>query len=357
MEKKGSALIMVLLFAVIFYILGFALLELAQIEQRISRNVALYDRLYYYAEAGIEEAVARLPRSYGLFAEYSGVFEREGPPAYRVEVADDGAGKLISATGLAEGKSRLVVARAGMNLLGEHALLAGGEVRLGRARVQGNVRGSKITFTAGESVVQGSLYACCVESEWDSSYFLGGRWCPPEEIDGWGLDFDYLAEAANFFYATDWYIPVNMDNYDWKVVAEEADREKIYLPGALLVDEHFYWDGLVVVRGDVEWRAGVVEGDFLLLAEGDIVLGASFVQEEGSGAFYSGGSILDCREDKSDAIMARGVFVAAEEIELDNVEVVYDEAALWLYRQDLKPDSFAGLASFWLEWINPEPRR
>jgi hypothetical protein len=181
-NSNGMALIMVLMFTAVFTVLGLALLELSLADMRISRNVGLYDRLYYCAEAGIEEAVARLPRQYGEFCGFEGVFERTEAPGFVVEVIDDGEGKLIQSVGMSGGKSRQLTARVEISALGGYVIYAGGEARLARVAAGGNVGGEKVVFGGGESVVEGSLFACCVEQD-GGSYVVAGRVCPREAAE------------------------------------------------------------------------------------------------------------------------------------------------------------------------------
>ncbi len=358
MKNNGSAVVMVLLFAVIFNILGVGLLELGLTEYRISRNVALYDRLYYHAEAGVEEAVARLPRDGDLFAGYTAVLERAGePPFFRVEVESAGEGKLIRSVGRAEGKTRLLLVRAGIDLFGGRALLAGGEVRLGRAEVRGHVGAKRIVFVAGENVVHGSLYAKEVRAEWGAGYRLagGGRVCPENRGGSLDLDFTWYADRA-FFFDPRWHIPVIMDKYYWEELGA-AGKSLVYVPGDLTVSGEFLFSGVLVVRGSVDWRPQALAGDFVVLAERDIVFGTAAEQAGGSAFFCSGGSIVDGRAKREAPLLLCGALAAAGDIDLELVRVTGSEAALKLYRGELAPGSFSGLAGFTLEYIDPTPRR
>jgi hypothetical protein len=349
---------MVLLFGIVFNILGLGLLELALAEYRISRNVALYDRLFYYAEAGLEEAVAGLPRDGDLFAGYTASFERVGEaPFFQVAVLNSGAGKLIRSVGRAEGKSRPLTVRADILLCGGYALLAGGEVKLGGAEVHGNVGGGEIVFVGGSSVVHGSLFTGAVRVEWGAAYALagGGRQCPVEHTGNLELDFGWYADRA-FFLDHRWHIPVIMDNYYWEGMGEITEG-LVYVPGDLVVGGDFVFEGVLVVRGRVEFGPELVAGNFVLLAEGDVVLAAEWEQAGGSVFIYSGGDITDGRAERVLPLVFGGVLVAAGNIELPEAAVSADETAFALYRGELEPGAFSGIASFRLEYIDSEPRR
>jgi len=357
-QKKGSAVLMVLLFSAVFNILGLGLLELALAEFRISRNVALYDRLYYYAEAGIAEAVARLPRDGDLFARYTAAWQRlPEPPSFRVEVTNDGEAKLIRSTGLAEGKSRQLLVRAGINRFGEYALLAGGGARLGRVEVSGHVGADSITFVAGKSVVRGSLFAAAVTAQWDAGYRLagGGRENPTFHGGNLELDFSWYQDRA-FFFDHRWYIPGNREYYHWHDLGAEG-QQLVYVPGNLAVSGDFVFDGVLVVRGAVAFAPLTVTGDFLVLAEGDIVLEEAFWQESGGAFFYSAGDIRDGRPEREPPLLLRGILAAAGDIELFVAAVLGDEPALKLYQRELEPGTFAGIATFSLEYLDQAARR
>lgn len=108
--EKGGALVMTLMVSLILSMLGLAILPLTVMEYKTSVNFSDFERAYFLAEAGMEEAIGELDKnwSYGNQANLS-IDGNEG--SYDIKVEEDGDGKLIKATGKVGNIERTIEAK------------------------------------------------------------------------------------------------------------------------------------------------------------------------------------------------------------------------------------------------------
>lgn len=108
--EKGGALVMTLMVSLILSMLGLAILPLTVMEYKTSVNFSDFERAYFLAEAGMEEAIGELDKdwSYGNQANLS-IDGNEG--SYDIKVEEDGEGKLIKATGKVGNIERTIEAK------------------------------------------------------------------------------------------------------------------------------------------------------------------------------------------------------------------------------------------------------
>lgn len=356
MKEKGLALVVVLVCVAVFSVLGVMLHRIIMLDKRIGHHMALYDQLYYYAEAGVEAAVAGLPRDPAAFSEYQCVIEQEGVPSFKVEVLPLADGKLIKSRGMGEGKSRVIEVVAKICLFGENVLFSCGDIRLDAVEVVGNVRGTDIVFMLGESTVKGKiLHAGDVKTAAGGSYRLTGRECATDVTGDVLFDFDLLEEKAG----EEWYVAEGEKRFEWGEL-DRGDYGKIFVPGDLVISEFLEFDGIIIARGKVELRCAGTDARVVILAEEDIVFaggGGLFQEYKGITVLYSGGDIKDRREGIKPRLKMSGVLMARGDIELVNFSLNYNEELLSEHGDVFAQVDFAQFSSFLLEWQDVLSRR
>ena len=337
------------------------MLGAALLDRQIGRNVAGYDLLYYYAEAGIELALAVLPRDYEEFLAFEGVFENlDKPPYFKVEVTNTGENntKLLYSTGYLEGKKRALKVLARFSPLGANGLYSKEYILLDCVDVRGNVTGGEVSFCSGASRIWGNLYCKDVRAFDGGIIDVYGRRCELAEVPVFAPDFNALYEKAQN--GDGWYMPEVTDNdFIWGELFAE-DARKVFVPGNLLIEGEFFFNGLIVVRGEVIFRCPSADNMLVLLAEGNIFL--EMEQEPvsaimGSNIFYSSEMICDCRSGAIQRLKVEGALLAKDGLELSGLDLIFNEEGLYEYLEEIGPESFVGLASFNLEWVDSVPRR
>jgi len=356
LKDKGIALVIVLMVVAVFSVLGVTLLNMTLLDKKIGRHVALYDQLYYYAESGVEAVVAELPREWQPFLSFSGVIERLEEPSFRVEMLPFENGKLIRSVGMAKGKSRMIEVVARMSLFGGQVLFSCGDIRLDSVEVTGNVRGNDVVFRYGESTVRGRiLHAGEVKTEGGGRYRLLGRSCAIDDTGDVMFDFDLLEEMVD----EGWCVAEGEKQYEWG----ELDRDgcgKVFVPGDLTISDFLKFDGIIVVRGNVDLSCAGTESRVVILAEGDIKFrgGGGLVQQyNGNTVLYSGGDILDRRVGIKPQLMMNGIIMARGDIELGNFALACNEELLFEHEEIFAQVDFTQFSCFLLEWLSVSPRR
>lgn len=353
MRRDGFILVPVLLVTACLFALAAALLSLALSDSRMAGYVADHARLYYFAEAGAEFALACLPREYGEFAKFCAELESpEDEPCFRVSVyeADEEGVKRIVSVGLGDGRSREVEVRARLCLLGETALVIGGEARLGRVTVHGGVAAGKVVLGDGPTVIGGELLYREMVQEGPGSIAMQSE-KQVEEVPGLSMDFDFWEEAA---LAEGW--PVFEEDVTWNGATVVPERALV--KGNLALLEGFSAGGFWVVRGDVTVACAQSEIYAVLLAEGEIALNMRGPLQRlgGSLVLYGKEGIIDRREPAEATLVVKGV-LAGGRLELKDAEVVFDEESLHAVAGMFAPGTFLPFTRVQAKWVDLSFRR
>lgn len=95
-SEKGGVLVLTLMTTIILSILGLAMLPLTVMEYKSSHHFSDFEKAYYIAEAGTEEAIAELNHNW----DYSGnLGENFSEGEYDINVSGTGNSRTITATG------------------------------------------------------------------------------------------------------------------------------------------------------------------------------------------------------------------------------------------------------------------
>ncbi|MBS4030491.1 MAG: pilus assembly PilX N-terminal domain-containing protein [Clostridiales bacterium] len=360
--EKGLALLFVVMMMLLFTGLGFALLSITLSDYRVSRHLADSDKAYYAAEAGVQLAVALLPKAYGEYLVFEDTLVRDGePPYFTVDVRCDGIRKRIHSVGKANGKTRVLDVVAEICHLGGHVLISGGEVLLADVILEGNILADEIAFCCSKSEVAGDiLYHTSVRCVNGGSYLYGGKEAKLGELPEIVIDFEEyekrVAEEGDWLFAGGGEAPFVFHDF-----VDEFIYQKIFIAGDLVIHGVFDFEGLVVVRGSVDVNSGDFGGNFVLLAEDDISFTVDGSQGEhiagGSCFFYSGGSIVDRRSGLKPRFLFHGAMMAAGDVELGEFDLVFDGGAVSEWFWELPEDLFLPFTEFVLTWVDLSPRR
>lgn len=359
--EKGSALLFVLMMMMLCTGLGFALMSITLSDYRISRHLADTDRAYYAAEAGVQLAVASLPKAYGEYLAFEDTLVRESEaPYFTVDVSSDGVRKRIHSVGIWYGKTRVVDVFAEICHLGGHVLISGGEVLLEDVTIDGNMLADEIVFCCSKSDVSGDIFFhSAVRCLNGGSYLCRGKEISLAELPVF-VDFeDYAQRAAE---EEDWLIVGGgEETVFFNEFVDQVVYQKIFIAGDLVINGVFEFEGLVVVRGSVDVNSGDIMGNFVLLAEDDISFSVDGSEGEhvagGSCFFYSGGSIVDRRSGLKRRFLFQGAMVAAGDVDLWEFDLVFDGEAVTVWFSELPEDLFLPFTTFNLTWVDLSPRR
>lgn len=353
MRRDGFILVPVLVVMASLFLLAAALMSLALADSRTGGHVAKHTRLYYFAEAGAEYAMACLPREHTEFAAYfAELVSPEAEPFFRVSVVESGETleKRIVSVGFYDGRSREVEVRARLCLLGEKALVTEGEARLGRVTVHGGVVAGKAVFGGGPAEIYGELVYSEMEHEGWGSHRAESE-SRAEEVPQLAVDFDYWEEAAML---ARW--PVLEGDVLWDGLSAVPGRALI--KGDLVLAEGFSGSGFWVVRGDVAVNCAESEGHVMLLAEGEVALAMAGPVQHLGGSFvlYGKDGVFDRREKTGDVLIVEGV-LAGGRLELEDAEVVFNEESLRGVAEMFEAGTFLSFSRLLAEWVDLSPRR
>lgn len=342
--QRGVVLVMLLFMILLFTALGVALLTISQRDLLISRHLSEASEAQYAADAGVEWAVAHLPREHGMLAVFALDYSQGGSPAFSVNVrpaeGENKYGCVIRAKGFARNKEHLAEVISSYRPLGGYALV-GESVSLDGVVVYGHVMADELVFIYDLSRVYGNI---CYDLR---TFVLGGRMerggvdCQRLDTDMDWIDFDQLGVLAV--------------NNGWRLAAGglfcELDAgERVYVTGDVVLGEGFAFDGLLVVRGQVTIEQLPV-GEVVLLAEGDIVFAADLLPGAGSLAAYSSSTIT-----YQGGAAVYGVLVGRE-LMLSRLEIGYCDTGILAVIEDLPAELLLLSPGFTLEWIDLRPRR
>ena len=342
--EKGSALLFVVMMMTLFTGLGFALMSITLADYRISRHLADSDKAYYAAEAGVQFAVAQLPRIYEEFLVYEDTLVRQDEaPYFSVDVASHGAGKRIYSVGTWEGKTRVLEVMAEICHLGGYVLVSGGQALLDDVMIDGNVSADEIIFCCRGSDVGGDMfYLSALRCVNGGSYLCGGKERLLAELPEIVIDFEVYGERV--VEEGDWLLvgggdePVLLRDF-----VDQHVYQRIFIDGDLVIDGVFDFDGLMVVRGSVDVSSGNIGGNFALLAEDDITFSVDGSEGEhvvGSSFFYSGGRIVDRRSGLKRRFLFHGAMMAVGDVELGEFDLVFDGGAVSAWFWELPEEVF-----------------
>lgn len=357
MKEKGSALLFVVMMMMLFTGLGFALISITLADYRVSRHIADSDRAYYAAEAGVQLAVALLPKTYAEYLEFEDMLVQDGePPYFTVDISSDGVRKQIHAVGMSDGKTRLLDVVAEIGHLGEYVLVAGGEIVLADVTLEGNILAEEIVFCCSQSAVGGDIfYYSFVDCVNGGAYYCGGNVEKLDELPGVMIDFEEYEKRA-------------AEEEGWFIIGEEEPvlfqdcmfgAQKIFVAGDLVMEGIFDFEGLVVVRGSVDVNSGDIGGNLVLLAEDDICFTVDGSEGEhiAGGFFYSGANIVDRRSGLKRRFLFHGAMMAAGDVELGEFDMIFNGEAVSAWFSELPEDLFLPFTAFVLTWVDLSPRR
>src|SRR5690554_4732512 len=95
-NEKGGVLVLTLMTTIVLSVLGLAMLPLTVMEYKSSHHFSDFEKAYYIAEAGIEEAIAELNHNW----DYSGTPSKNlGDGQYDITVNGTGNSRSIIASG------------------------------------------------------------------------------------------------------------------------------------------------------------------------------------------------------------------------------------------------------------------
>ena len=346
-QQQGVVLVMLLFIILLFTALGVALLTISQRDLLISRHLAEASSAQYAADAGVEWAVAHLPRQHGLLNVFMLDYAQGGSPAFSVSVRP-ALGRMydrvIRVKGLAGNKEYLAEVITRYRPLGGYALV-GERVRLDKVVVHGHVMADELVFIYDLSRVYGNI---CDDLR---TFMLGGR------LERGGVDYQRLETEVDWIDFDQ--LGVLAVNNGWRVVAgvaggfffdEPQVDKRIYVTGDVVLGKGFAFDGVLVVRGQVTIEQLPV-GQVVLLAEGEIVFAADLLPGAGSLAAYSSSKIT-----YEGGAAVRGVLVGRE-LMLSRLEITYCDTAILAVIEDLPAELLSFSPGFTLEWIDLRPRR
>jgi hypothetical protein len=347
--KKGYAIVILLVSISLVTLLGVSLFTLAQINDRVSRHMAEADRAWYAAEAGVEWAIAALPRDCGELVGYETEFVHLDEPVFSVTVKpsmEQDYAWHISSVGIAGNKMRRSEAHVWLWPFGRRALIAR-EAILTKVGVQGSVIACSVVFGPGETVVTGRLLY--------ENLTLGGGWyvCGEEQVlvghELPEVDFAKLVERAE-----DELWPSLVGEGSVRLDEEAGIAEgPLLVMGDLVLAGGFAFDGVILVTGSVD-VAGLPEGQVVLLVQEDILFSGDVQMDEGSALVAWCGGV--CAYPGGSGLILRGVLFAGV-LDLTDMEIVYCDLPAVL-AMDAMPEALVNYSpSFGVEWLEVGTRR
>ncbi|MDW7651437.1 MAG: hypothetical protein SCM57_08905, partial [Bacillota bacterium] len=213
--------------------------------------------------------------------------------------------------------------------------------------VQGGMLADTVVFGPGETIISGSLCYGTLSSDGGTYVCYGQQrlWDGPVFPV---IDFTLLEEQA---LAEGWYDVAAEDGLYRLDAAAGLAAGPIYVPGDLILDGGFLFDGLILAGGTVDVQ-GVPTGKIVLLAGGDVSLaGEVLCDEETVLAVVSAGRVV-----APAGGLLRGVLFA-KELELAGLEIDYCDDPVLDVLAELPEEIPVYCASFAVEWIEAVPRR
>jgi hypothetical protein len=345
--ERGAALIWLLLAALLFFLLGGALLQTAFSDLRIGGYLLAAEQAHYAAEAGIETAAAVLGPLCRDLGEEGWSFEHPGEPSFAVRAErEEGQVLRITATGSAGNRIKVLEVLAYLRPLGRQAL-TGGAVKLQEAKVTGHISADEVVFAGGHNSVHGDLRALRVEVDPGGSYTCSGCLCSDGRPYNTRIDFAGLAWEALFSGWTE----IAAD--DGCCLVESLESGPAIAAGDTEIMPQAPLAGLLVALGNVVIGNWVNGSRLAVVANGDVLLCGSGNEWEGSLFVASSGRIANGGERP---LVFSGCLVAPS-IVLGDATVNYCDAAV-LDNIFYLPSALLRLQpTFDLEWLEKRPRR
>ena len=344
-DERGYALFLLLYLMLLLTVLATAVLHIALMDMRVSGHMAEADRAYYSAEAGMEWMLVDLPRDIESLTEYTAEKEFGGSVQFVASVhdGDEPYVKRITSTGHFGNKSRTVEVQAGLLPFGGYSIIAE-EMVLEQVRVSGGLLAAEVIFAGNECRVAGEL---CYKDTVSGDYVVDGQHCLWE-----GEDFPEMDFAVFVAWAEGWLQPPQMGE-EYCLNAEYSDivNDRLFVPGDLVIEAGFHFDGVIVVQGDVTLHAMPI-GAVVLLAEKEVRFAwHDFELTEDVLVLYSGEVI------SNEAPLDMNGVLMAPVVELSDAVIRYDDAAVMGWLTELPEALLTYCPSFAVTWLEAELRR